>query len=187
MASSGTAVVSEREASGDGSTGAGHSGNKCEGLSESVPHGVPPGQLFEATLFATEVIGKTQQNTKTDEGERDNPERSECGFNLILEQQSEHRDWQAAHNDEPAHTHVGIRLRATAEQTLEPSPDNAGDVVPEVDDDRSFSTDLGDRGERGAGVFARSEERTDDPEVGAGRDRQELRQALNDAEDDRIQ
>ena len=57
------------------------------------------------------------------------------------------------------------------------------DVAAEVDEHRELGADLGDRGERGAGVVP-AEQLAHDPQVGAGGDRQELGEALHDPQDD---
>ena len=67
----------------------------------------------------------------------------------------------------------------------EPGGDDPADVAAEVEEHRGLGADLGDRGERRAGVVP-AEGLADDPQVGAGGDRQELGQPLDDARGRRL-
>ena len=73
-------------------------------------------------------------------------------------------------------------LNSDSVQVLAMSPD----VLAEVDQDRELGADLDHRGEGGAGV-APPEELGEDPQVCTAGDRQELRQALQRAEDQGLQ
>jgi hypothetical protein len=57
------------------------------------------------------------------------------------------------------------------------------DVAPEVQQHGGLGADLGDGGEGGAGVAARGQQRPDDAQVRARRDRQELGQPLQQAQE----
>ena len=74
-------------------------------------------------------------------------------------------------------------------QTPEPGGDDADDVGPEVDDGGDDRTDLDDGGEGGhaGGVDLVAEQLLDDVEVTGGGHREELGDALDDAEEDGVQ
>src|SRR5699024_3202057 len=62
--------------------------------------------------------------------------------------------------------------------------DDAGDVVPEVDQHRGLGAQLDDRGEGGPGLLAGPQQLSRDAHVGTGGDRQELGEGLDQAQDD---
>ncbi len=88
--------------------------------------------------------------------------------------------------------HIGITLldaggvrAALRPERPEPLADDAEDVLPEVDEHGELGAQLRDRGE-GRPRVAPAGEVAEDAQVCARRDRQELRQALQQAEDDRL-
>ena len=104
----------------------------------------------------------------------------------VLEQHAEDHDRQRADDDEPAHPGVEVAAQLGLDQRAQPHRGDPPDVVAEVDEHRQLGADLDHRGERRAGV-APAEELGEDPQVGAAGDRQELRQALDDAEHDGLE
>jgi hypothetical protein len=71
-------------------------------------------------------------------------------------------------------------------QAAQPGRDDPPQVLAEVQEDGGHRAELRDRGERRARVLP-AEEGRDDPQVPGARDRQELGEALDDAEDDGLE
>ena len=90
---------------------------------------------------------------------------------LVLEEQPEHADRDGADDDVPAQPVVDGAARGD-EQAAEPGLEDAPDVAGEVDQHGDLGAQLGDRGERRAGVVG-EEDPGHDRQVARGRDRQE--------------
>jgi hypothetical protein len=146
-----------------------------------------PAVILQLALLRADVIGDAQQHAEEDEHAGDEPQRPQGGLDLILEQQPEHDDRDAADDDEPAHLRVRVVARDASEERPEPVADDPHDVSPEEHHDRGLGADLGDGGERRTRVLRRRQELAEDAQVRARRDRQELGQALDEAEDDRLE
>jgi hypothetical protein len=154
---------------------------------------VPEGHLVERAGLLAQPIGQAQDDAEDDEHDRHDPERAERRADGALREVAENDDRHGADDDEPTETHVGVvlcdtvRMRtAAAAERPEPAPDDARNVFPEVDDHRGFGAELRDRGERRPRVGVRRQELAHDAQVGARGDREELGQALDQAEDDRL-
>ena len=100
--------------------------------------------------------------------------------------EAEDADRDGGDDEVPAEAGVEVLTAAPVPQRRQPGGGDAPQVPPEVEDDGGHRPELDDGGERGARVRP-VEERGNDPEVTAGGDRQELGEALDDAEDDRFE
>jgi hypothetical protein len=84
-----------------------------------------------------------------------------------------------------SHAHVRVALRHAAAERAEPRRQHLADALAEEDHDRELGAELRDGGERRSRVAAHEEPR--DAEVRAGGDGEELGQALDEAQDDRLE
>ena len=145
------------------------------------------GEIVQRTTLRPDVIGDAEQNAEEDQHRGDDPQRAERGLDLILEEQAQHDDRDAADDDQPPHPRVGIVPGNPAEQGEEPVSDDAHDVTPEEDHDGRFGADLRDRGEGGTGVLGGGQELAEDAQMGARGHGQELGESLHEAEHDRLE
>ena len=83
-------------------------------------------------------------------------------------------------------TRVECPTERLVAERLQPCRRDPQQVLPEMEDDRRHRAQLDDGGERSARVGP-AEEGRDDPQVRRRRDRQELGEALHDAEDDGLE
>ena len=100
----------------------------------------------------------------------------------VLEEQAEDGDRGGAEDQVPAHP-VVVAAPIGVTQPDQEAPRDAQQVLAEVEEHRGHRAELHDRRERGARIVP-SRERGDDPQVRGRRDRQELGEALDDAQDD---
>ena len=149
---------------------------------------MPCGTVSWSSLrrFAPAQSASPRMMPKMIEHRRGDPQRSQHGLDLVLEEEAEHDDRDRADDDEPAHAGVGVVARHAAGERAEPVRDDAHDVAPEEDDDRGLGAELRDRGERGARILRTGQELTEDAQVRARGDREEFGEALHKAEDERF-
>ena len=183
-------VELEEQASGDRRPGAGDAGEyRGQGLECADDEGVLDGHVLHALAEVLLVVGQPHGPRPDDEGPGDHPQGADRPLDEVLEQQSDggHRD--RSQDDAPAERVVRVLAGVLVAQSPEPGGDDADDVGPEVDDGGDDRTDLDDGGEGGhaCGVDLVAEELLDDVEVAGGGHREELGDALDDAEEDGVQ
>ncbi|AGW41545.1 preprotein translocase subunit SecA [Leifsonia xyli subsp. cynodontis DSM 46306] len=183
----GATLVPHEQPGGDRSAGAGHARDERERLREAEDDAVAPGQLAEAAGLRAHPVRDAQQDAEDDERDGDDPERAESGLDRILERQAEDDDRNAAQDDQPAHPGVRVATRHPAGQRLDPARDDPRDVAPEVQQHGGLRAELDDRGEAGARVPARAQQLTDDADVRARGDGQELGESLDEAQDEGVE
>ncbi|CAI7667292.1 unnamed protein product, partial [Penicillium discolor] len=183
VAGGGGALIAEEQPHGDRAAGPRDAGDEGECLGESEGDAVRVGQIVQLPALGSHVIRDAQEDAEHDEHDRHDPERAEDGFDLVLEQESEQHDRDAADDDEPPHACVRVVPRHLSGEGPEPLGDDADDVAPEEHDDGGLRADLRDGGERRARVLPGGQERPHDPQMGAGGDRQELGETLDDSQD----
>jgi len=97
----------------------------------------------------------------------------------VLEQHPQQDDGDRPDDHEPAHTSVWVGAGYLAGQRPEPPGDDPDDVLAEVEQHCGLSAQLGHRGEGRARIRTVEEQLTEDGDMGAGGDREELRQSLH--------
>ncbi|MBG9885525.1 hypothetical protein ABE10_02765, partial [Bacillus toyonensis] len=161
----------------------GDPGDERERLREAVHDTVRDGEFLELAALGADGVGDAEQDAEHDEHDRDDPQRAEDRLDLLLEEQSQDDDRDAPDDDQPTHPGVGVVAGEPADQCKGPVLDDPHDVAPEEDDDGRLGADLGDRGEGGAWVLRRRQKGADDAQMRAGRDRKELGESLDQAEE----
>ncbi len=139
------------------------------------------GEVGHLAALRAHPVGDPEQDAEDDQRARDQPQRAEGRLDLILEEQSEHHDRDAADDDQPAELRVRVIARDPAEERPEPVRDDAHDVAPEEQHDGRLGAELRDRGEGRTRVLSAREELSEDAQMRAGRDGEELGEALDEA------
>ena len=142
--------------------------------------------VVEVALAARDLLGDEQQQAEHDERRADEVQRARAGLDLVGEREPEDADRDRADDEVPADARVELLAARRVAQRREPGARDPQQVAAEVQDDRGHRAELDDGRERGARVLP-AEEGRDDPQVAAARDRQELGQALDDAQDDGLE
>ena len=83
-------------------------GNQGHGLGKAVKDAVLVGQLGQVAFLLADGVRDGQDQAEHDQGGGDNPEAAQHGFDLVLEQQAQDDDRQAAQDHQPAHP--GVRV-----------------------------------------------------------------------------
>ena len=109
-------------------------------------------QVLQLTLLAAETVRKTQEHSEDNQHSRHNPQATELGVNVVFQQQTQNTDRQRANNNQPTHAGIRIVTRHAAGKSTKPRLQDANNIAPEEDQNRSLSTQLGDCGKRGARV-----------------------------------
>ena len=167
VAGRGFAGVAHEQAGGDGAAGAGNARDQRHGLGQAVQDSVLVAELGQVAFLAAHGVGHGEDHAEHNERGGNDPQAAQHRFDLVLEQQAEDDDGQAAQDDEPAHPGVRILPGHLAGQGAEPGLDDPDDVVPEVDDHGRLGAQLGDGGKCRAGIGTVGQERANDPQMGA--------------------
>ena len=109
-------------------------------------------QVLQLTLLAAETVRKTQEHCEDNQHGRHNPQATELGVNVVFQQQTQNTDRQGANNNQPTHAGIRVVTRHAAGKSTEPRLQDANNIAPEENQNRSLSTQLGDCGKRGARV-----------------------------------
>ena len=183
-------VELEEQTGGDSRPGAGDAGeDRGEGLERTDDEGVLDGHVLHTLGEVLLAVGHPHGRRPHDEGTGDHPQGADRSLDEVLEQQPDGRHRDRAQDDAPTERVVGVLAGLLVVQPLEPGGDDADDVGPEVDDGREDRTHLDDSGEGGhaCGVDLVAEQLLDDVEVSGGGHREELGDALDNAEEDGVQ
>jgi hypothetical protein len=129
------------------------------------------------------ALGREEDQAEHDQGRADQVEVARLVLDLVGEGEAEDPDRDRAEQDVPAEPGVGRAAHLGVAQAAGPGDRDAPQVVAEVEEDGREGAELGHGREGRAGIVP-AEERRDDPEVAGAGDRQELGEALHDAEDD---
>ena len=141
-------------------------------------------------VFA-QTICDPEKNAEHNENRGDQPQGTERVTNGVLKQNADKGNRDSADDNNPTEPSFSALLRcevlsrsATPRKNRQPPrTDDVADIPGEIQHNGDLGTNLRDRGERCTGVLRAGQKKTGNPNVCARRDRQELRQALNGAED----
>ena len=131
------------------------------------------------------VLGGGDDGGEDDESARDQPQIACASTDFVLEQQTQHADWDRADDDVPAHPIVEGAVRGD-EQTVEPRLEDAADVAGEVQQHCQLGAQLRNGSERRACVVVEEDARGD-RKMTRGRNGQEFRQSLQHRQNDYLQ
>src|SRR4051794_21509093 len=165
---------------------AAHAGDERERLGEADHEAVARVDLAQRAVATADRLGGEHHESEDDQRRPDQLEVAELVLDRVLERQPEDADRDRAEEDVPAHPGVEVAADRGIAQRPQPRDRDPPEVGAEVQQHRGHRPELDDGGEGGAGV-APAEDRRDDAEVAAARDRQELGEALDEAEDDRVE
>ena len=164
-------------------------GHQRDALRQAHHQRVAHVEVVLAARGGRAAVGGVHRKAPDDQRDADDPEAAQRSLDHIAQQQADHGDRKRANRH--GETEVEI-ARLAPLRTCEPAGergDDSPELAPEVDDHRSDRTYLDDRREGGdvGGVDLEPHQLLGDRQMPGARDRQELGDALDRAEDDRFE
>ena len=116
------------------------------------------------SVLPAEVLGRSDDGREHQHRGGDQPQIARTRTDGVFEQKPEHPDRNGADDHVPAQSVIRVAAMRPDEQAVEPGLQNPGDIAGEVDQHGSLGAELGDGGERCAGVTGK-EDPGDDRQV----------------------